>query len=231
LQNRELIRLAIGLRNLQYPNVNPLPKAGTMTLKAAAILGTLTCLSPDLGQLQATQATYTLSTVASGHLGQHSFTLAHITFTSTADTSQITNPQPGLFIVPDITATVFVSDIGTATFTIPTINVVNQHTTIGIPAVGFSDPIQILAILFANNNPAFQTYDLSTSFGPLVGTPTFNSGVSFMTTEGSFSLSSVSDVTFQAIVVPEPSIPALFCFVLVCAALARDARRNSATSH
>jgi hypothetical protein len=122
--------------------------------------------------------------------------------------------------VLDITATVFVSDLGTATFTIPTINVVNQN----IPAVGFSAPNQNAAILFANDDPAFHSYDLRTSFGPSVGTPTFNSGTSFMTTAGLFSINYASDVTFQAVVVPEPSIPAFVGLVLLCAALAPQLR-------
>jgi hypothetical protein len=114
--------------------------------------------------------------------------------------------------VPDITATVFVSGIGTATFTIPTINVANQ----GIPAVGIGAPNQNLAILFANNNSAFASYDLSTSLGPITGSPTFNGLGSFGTTVGPFFLSAVSTVTFQAIVVPEPSILVLLGFGFIC---------------
>ncbi len=208
----KFFRLASGLREVQNPNMNQMLKAGAIILKALSISGTLVCLSGGFCEVQAAQATYTLSTVASGHLGLQSFTLAHVTITSTADTSQITNPAPGIFRVPDITATVFVSDIGTATFTIPTINVANQN----IPAVGFSAPNQNLAILFADNNPAFHSYDLSTSFGPLAGTPGYNSGISFMTSAGLFSLNYASDVTFQAVVVPEPSIPALVGLVLMC---------------
>jgi len=114
--------------------------------------------------------------------------------------------------VPDITATVFVSGIGAATFTIPTINVVNQN----LPAVGFSDPTHNLAILFANNNSVFVSYDLSTSIGLLTGTPSFNPFSSFETTADIFSISSVSDITFQAIMVPEPSIPRLLGFGFMC---------------
>jgi hypothetical protein len=204
--------LAGGPREVQNRNVNQMLKAGAIILKALSISGALICVSGGVCEVQGAQATYTLSTVGSGHIGLQTFTLAHVTIISTADTSQITNSQPGIFHVPDITATVFVSDIGTATFTIPTINVANQNNS----RVGFSAPNQGLAILFADNNPPFHSYDLSTSLGPLTGSASFNSGVSFMTTLGSFSLTSVSDVTFQAVVVPEPSIPALVGFVLMC---------------
>jgi hypothetical protein len=193
-----------------------------MKNKAVTVFGTLVWLLAGLRNLQATEVIYTLSSVGSGHLGTNSFFSARFTITSTADTSQITHSSLGVFQVPDITATVFVSGIGTATFTIPTINVANQ----GLPAVGFSDPTQHLAILFANGNPAMASYDLSTSLGPITGYSSFNGFASFGTTAGGFLLSSVSTVTFQAIVVPEPSILALlgFCFICVTSQLLRRGR-------
>src|SRR5882672_10528471 len=86
----------------------------------ATILGMLIWLLPGFCNVQAAQAVYTLSSVGSGFLGSHQFSSTPFTITSTADTSQIRNPSLGFFQVPDITATVFVSGIGTATFTIPT---------------------------------------------------------------------------------------------------------------
>jgi hypothetical protein len=160
---------------------------------------------------QATPITYMFSGVGTGGLGANPFTNASFTITSTADTSQITIPG-GFFHVPDLTATIFVSGIGSGTFNIPTINVDNQ----GLPGVGFSDPGQNLAILFVDN-VAFATYDLSTSIGSLSGPPIISPRQRFGTTAGNFSLTSVSTVTFQATTVPEPATISLFALAgLAC---------------
>ena len=153
---------------------------------------------------QGTPILYTFSSIGNGSLGTSSFNSAPFTITSTADTSQIVNLGSGIFEVPDLTATVFVSGIGSGTFSISTINVDNQNNS----GVGFSDPNQNLAILFVDNAAA-ATYNLSTAIGPLSGPARFNAGAQFGTTAGNFSLSSVSTVTFQATLVPEPATFAL----------------------
>jgi len=123
-------------------------------------LGTLVWLLAGLCNVQAAEVVYTLSGIGNGQLGINSFFSAPFTVTSTSDTSLITQPSSGIFYLPDITATVFVSGIGTAKFTIPTINVVNQ----GIPAVGISDPGQGLAILFANNSAFTRRHHLHSRY-------------------------------------------------------------------
>jgi hypothetical protein len=145
---------------------------------------------------------YTLSGIGTGSLGADPFSDASFTITSTADTSDITESLD-VFSVSDSLATLFVSGLGTATFTIPTMTVDN---TAGAAAI--SAPVQNMAIL-ANFSPAFSSYDLNSSLTPVTGTPAFNSDTGFGTTAGDFSLSSVSSVTFQAEVVPEPSVFAL----------------------
>jgi hypothetical protein len=156
---------------------------------------------------EANSVVYTLSGTGTGSLGATPFSDVVFTITSTADTANITESQlqpgpPGyyIFVVPDITATVFVSGLGAATFTIPTHNFDNFNTDIaGISASDLKGDILDI------NNSAFTSYDLSSSLGPLTGTPLINPGVTFQTTVGDFSLSSISFVTFQADVVPEPS--------------------------
>jgi hypothetical protein len=112
---------------------------------------------------------------------------------------------PGFDIsVSNLTATVSVSGIGTGTFDIPTITA----DTPPLSVVGIGAPIQDRAILFVSN-PAFVAYELSTSIGPLSGPAMFNPGEQFGTTLGNFSLTSVSTVTFQAVVVPEPATASL----------------------
>ena len=145
---------------------------------------------------------YTLTGIGTGSLGADPFSDASFTITSTADTSDITE-SVGVFSVSDSLATLFVSGLGTATFTIPTMTVDN---TAGAAAI--SAPVQNMAIL-ADFSPAFSSYDLNSSLTPVTGTPAFNSDTGFGTTAGDFSLSSVSSVTFQAEVVPEPSVFAL----------------------
>jgi hypothetical protein len=116
--------------------------------------------------------------------------------------------------VNDLTASVFVSGLGTGTFTIGTINVDNST----LSRVGFSDPAQNLAILFVDN-PAFATYDLRSSIGPLSGPAVFNGGAQFNTSMGAFSLTQVSTATFEATLAPEPcalGIWAIGAAVLVC---------------
>jgi hypothetical protein len=176
-----------------------------MTIKTGVVLGALICLA-GFDKAQAEPITYTFSAIGSGRLGANPFTNASFTIMSAADTSQVTILPKGIFEVFDMTATVFVAGLGTATFTIPTTNVDSQN----VPGtVGFGDA-NTIAIL-AEHNPAFETYDLTTSIGPLMGPPLFNMGLLFATTAGDFSLTSVSTVTVQATTqpVPEPSSLAL----------------------
>jgi hypothetical protein len=146
----------------------------------------------------ASPVTYTLSGTGTGSLGADPFSDASFSITATADTSSITESL-GVFFLSDSIATLFVSGVGTATFTVPTMMVDN---TAG--AAGISAPNQNMTIL-ANYSPAFSSYDLSSSLAPVSGTPAFNPGTGFATTVGDFTLSSVSSVIFQAEVVPEPS--------------------------
>lgn len=175
-------------------------------LKKGLMLGVFICLA-GYERAQANPIIYTLSGTANGSLGANSFSAASFIITSTADTSEIANnPLFGTFFVPNITATVFVSGLGSATFTIPTISLDNQNNA----SVGISAPNQNRAIVFASNNPLLSSYDLSTSLGPLTGIPHFNSSTGFGTTAGDFYLTSVTTVTFQAVEVPEqPSTLAL----------------------
>ena len=150
----------------------------------------------------ASPATYTLSGTGTGSLGTDPFSDASFSITATADTSGISESL-GVFLLSNSIATLFVSGVGSATFTVPTMMVDN---TAG--AAGISAPNQNMTIL-ANFSPAFSSYDLGSSLAPVLGTPAFNPGTGFGTTAGDFSLSSVSSVIFQAEVVPEPSAFAL----------------------
>jgi hypothetical protein len=161
---------------------------------------------------------YTFTGTGSGSFGADQFSDASFSITSIADTGNIQETS-GIFKVPDSVATVWVSGLGSATFTVPTINVGN--TVVG--RVGISG--SIMAILF-NGDPAFASYDLSSPIGPVTGIPIFNPGLGFSTTSGNFLFTSVSSVTFQAEVVPEPSVVALLGVGFVGLAFRYQSRRK-----
>jgi hypothetical protein len=158
----------------------------------------------ESGEAYATPIIYIFSATGSGNLGTNAFSDVPFTITCTADTSGIANPTNGLFQVADRTATISVSGLGLATFTNPTLNVDNQIRS----SIGLSDPAQNRAILFVDN-PAFSSYNLGTSLGPLTGPPTFNFDTPFATTSGDFSLGSVSTVSFESLTIPPPKI--IYC--------------------
>lgn len=146
-----------------------------------------------------------MSATGSGTFGSDSFSNAAFTITSTADTANITEANlvgqfQELFLVPDITATVFVSGVGTGTFTGPTESIDNQYGAFGVTSTEVD--LDFLDV----QNDEFISYNLSTSLGPVTGPALFTVGFNYATTDGNFSITSVyyNTVTFQAEIVPEP---------------------------
>jgi hypothetical protein len=144
--------------------------------------------------------TFELSATGNGSLGGQPFSGADFTITSTANTENVTGFGPGIFRLDAETAVVSVAGIGFGAFSNLTANVDNQN----LGRVGFSDFDEGAAVLFVDH-AAFLSYDLTSSIGPLSGPPAFNFGRDFPTSNGNFSLTFVSEVTFRAIVVPEPA--------------------------
>src|SRR5262249_3683347 len=107
-------------------------KKSPVILKKSCVLAVLFCLFSQ-AEAKADPIVYTLSAVGIGSLGGVSFSNHSFILTSMANTSQITNPFSGIFSAPNTSATVFVTGIGTATFTIPTTTVSNHN----VPDVGF----------------------------------------------------------------------------------------------
>jgi len=158
-------------------------------------------ISASASNLLAGPIQYSLTATGSGKLGSTSFFSRLFTFTSLADTDEVLLFSPGIYYVPNTSATVTVAGLPTATFLVSTINAANNN----IPAVGFSDHTNNLAILFCEG-AATSGYQLKTATGPILGSAGFNIATSFATSSGSFVLNSVtSQVTFQATLVPEPS--------------------------
>ena len=123
---------------------------------------------------------------------------------------------PNVFSVDDDSATVNIAGLGIATFTDNGTHVFVAQATpfftgaVGIAAGTIANPeADILDIA----NPAFGTYGLTTSIGPLSGAASGGGGgaFSFATSSGPLFFDSFfgTDGTFQAIVVPEPPSLAL----------------------
>jgi PEP-CTERM motif len=155
-----------------------------MTWIKTAVLATLCCAAASAGPITFTEVLAN----ASGSLDGTSFTAQTVTLVLTGDTSTITNPSPGFFL--DLgTATVSISGGGTDTFTDSMgvdDNQTNQAAGIADETLGGFDVLDVF-------NPAFGTYALNTSIGPLSGGSGGNSGDSFPTVNGTFSITSPLD--------------------------------------
>ena len=138
------------------------------------------------------------TTTATGSLDGIAFTNALVTLTLTGDTANVTGTVA--FVLPGI-ATVSVAGVSD-TFTDNVMAVVNNSVGDG----GFGDFTNKGGLLFTIN-PAFLTYDLTSSIGPLSGTSGIDHGVLFLTSGGVFDMTSAGISTFTATVgaVPEPS--------------------------
>ncbi|HEV2708754.1 MAG TPA: PEP-CTERM sorting domain-containing protein [Edaphobacter sp.] len=157
--------------------------------------------------LHATQITYTETFVGSGSVVVDNFTEQFanqlVRLTGMGDTGNVVNPSSGLFI--NIVPTTFSIAGGLGgTFTDQIQFVSNQGLSVG----GVGDITTNQAVIFTTNS-AFNTYDLMTAFGPVTGTPIFNTGAHYATSDGTFQINSSGDSTFEATTgisaVPEPS--------------------------
>lgn len=148
-------------------------------------------------------ATYTESATASGTLNGVSFSDALVTFTATGDASAVTNPAAG-FYENVVTVVGTVQGLGSFTVSTPTDFFSNEtHGIAGVTAPWETESADILDTA----SPAFDSYDLASSIGPVTGVSIINDGAMFATTAGNFDLTVASDSTFQAAVgaTPEPS--------------------------
>jgi hypothetical protein len=169
---------------------------------------------------------YTIFGTGTGTLGNQSFSDSLFSITATADTAGVSDPN-GVYIVDNSSAGVSVDGIGTGTFKFPTVTVDNPvaGAGFGAPTLGgflLPGPGQNttgLGLFFVISS-SLSAYDLSSAFGPVSGISSFDPSFDFDTTDGSFDLTSVSTVSFEAYSVPEPSALA-FCAIgsLLCFAM------------
>jgi PEP-CTERM motif len=155
--------------------------------------------------LSAESITYTDSFTASGSIGANSFSNALVTITGTGNSSAIVNEGGGIFAL-SLPVTFSIAGIESGSFTDDIQAFSNQSSGIA----GFGDNTNDFALLYTIN-PVLSSYNLSTGIGPVTGPSLFNSvdatlgEAVYGTNDGDFALSSVSDSTFQASSVPEPS--------------------------
>ncbi len=161
--------------------------------RTGVILGTILIFC-GIERMQAASMIYTWSSVGSGRLGTNSFFDTPFRITSTADASGITEAPLGVLLLSNIVATVSVSGLPVATFTVPTHSVANRSNS----AVGIGALIQDDAVLFVVS-PLLANYDLRGPIGEIAGTPARSIDSHFMTTAGTFSLNDVSNVMFRAV--------------------------------
>ena len=178
----------------------------------AVILSFICLLAPKA--VRGSSATYTFQGLGTGALGTTSFTDSAFTIMLTGDTNSVVQftqsciPSPCTVFKEQATSATISVDGLTGTFTLPVGVFDNQtFTSLGFSRFSGGTLIDIMDLQF---NPAFGSYDLASSFGP-IGPFTFDPGqfnCSFgcvTTSQGDLSMSSVSGVTFTATVVPEPS--------------------------
>lgn len=187
------------------------PKRLALALLSA---GFLTAASSRSG---ADMITYTETVQATGLLGASFLPNDLFTFTFVGDTADVTGTPGGLYQNRVGTATVSVD--GT-TYTLTNPSEVADDQTGGSASIG--EGFAILGV----QNPAFATYDLTTSIGPITGATLSMPGSSFATSGGSLSLFSVAQTaTFRASAAPEPA--SLLMMVLGIAGVAAVRLRSS----
>ena len=156
--------------------------------------------------------TYIFSGKASGSVGSQIFSGATLSVTGTADTQNI---EQGFLPFKEIdfspgAAVLTISGVGSATFS-GLVFIVDNYGNGLLLLGGLFSPLgasDIIELTDADlGSSIFATYFLNTSIGPIGPAPdrAIASWQGISTSLGTVSLTSYTDVTFQAIVVPEPT--------------------------
>lgn len=176
------------------------------TLYGALALG----LVAAPGASFATTFLYKQEAVASGTFNGTAFTNAQVTLTGTADPAHIAKPD-GPISTLSLPLFVSINGIGSGQFIDSIVAVFNFPSLLA----GFGDSTLNLAILFTNVGTV--PFDLSTPFTPTSGGSSYNSGYSFSTTAGDFSITSANRSSFSITstdAVPSVPEPATWAMLL-----------------
>lgn len=153
--------------------------------------------------------TYTFSGLASGTLAGTPFTNAQTTITATGDTSTISSPAscgtaPTICTNALTSVTFTISGVGSGTVTDGLLLFGNPAAVSG--AIGLERTASSIDWLDFGS-PAFATYNLATSIGPITVTP-FSPQGSVATTAGSLNITASPD-TFQAVTAASTAPPTI----------------------
>ena len=173
------------------------------TIKLASVLIWIAVSTAISENGWAASVTYIVRGNGSGLMNGMAFTDQDFTITASADTANIMGGP--VFVVINDSTQVAIDGLGMDDFTNEVQTVSNQNTGLA----GFGDNGFSLGVQFVNNL-IFSSYDLSTSLPETPGAPVFNSGISFPTVNGGVTWTNVSTVSFEAMVVPEPTLGRLW---------------------
>lgn len=159
--------------------------------------------------LHASSLTYTDTFTGSGSVGGVDFNNAVVTFTATADPSNLINEGGGIFALsPSIPVSFSIAGGLSGVFTDSLQLFVNQTSNIA----GIGDNTNDFALLYTSN-PAFAAYELG-AIGATSGPSIFNNFATdlgeavYGTNQGGLDLTAAGTSTFSAVdtsAVPEPS--------------------------
>ena len=197
----------------------PIGEVNTDLVKIATVV-----LLAAIGVRAASAASilYTESAISDGSLGGQAFTGATVIMTFAGDTTNVINSAPFFFNRVG-SLMVNVSGVGTATFTDAVQVVDNQSGTLA----GFGDNT-IDAFILGTVDPAFLSYDLQSTSGPISNNPVVNQGAAFATDQGDLILTNVSNSTFTATFSGATPEPSTFAMLGIAALVAAAGRRRLA---
>lgn len=171
---------------------------------------------------------FTYEGTASGRLDSNRFFDEHFLISGLGDTSNLYVAPSGAKMIDFELANVFIESLGTLEFTTPIRSfLVAGGIDESMAGIGVVEPG--MDLVFSGNHTELQSWDGLTSIGPLTGLGrVFQWDLSdnpVMTSAGRLRLNSAfTDITFQAVVAPEPSTLALLAIV-GCAATGYRRRR------
>jgi len=177
--------------------------------------------------------TFIHSGSGSGSLAGDPFDVSAFTITALGDTSNRISYGPGIFTLPHDAASIDIDGVGTLTFTEDTLTFVNN----GNEVVGFSRPGSDM--FNGPVDPAFATWDMLSSIGPISGSGALmqwwagmqtDLGLLIFNDDGSMFDYSTWDIptTFEAIVNAVPLPGAVVLGALGLGVAGRLCRRRTA---
>jgi hypothetical protein len=196
----------------------------TAILPVLAMMVALNASSP----CGAATLTYTDQALASGSLGDSTFTSVLVTVKFVGDTTNVA-ASPGFYSSTAGEATVDIAGLGTATFLSTSIDVFDNQFFTPVAAAGIGDLALGVSIL-DTFNAAFSTYDLTSVIGPLSGPSFIRPDITFATDRGGFNLITAGNSTFTSSAAPEPGTLSLLCMGLTLVVVGVLRPRSSSRS-